>query len=60
MLFVWGDHEAFGGPDVARRAAELMPNARVEVVADAGHHPWLADAAGIARLLLGFLAEHDS
>ena len=60
VLFAWGDHEPFGGPDVARRAAELMPNARVEVVADAGHHPWLADAPGVARLLLGFLAGQDS
>lgn len=59
VLFVWGDREPFGGPEVARRATEVMPNARVEVVDDAWHHPWLADPARVARLLLDFLAEHD-
>jgi hypothetical protein len=37
-----------------------MPNARVEVVECAWHHPWLADPTGIGRLLFGFLAEHDA
>ena len=60
VLFIWGDHEPFGGPHVAHRAAELMPDARVEVVAHAWHHPWLADAPGVARLLLDFLAEHGT
>jgi len=60
VLFIWGDHEAFGGPEVARRAAELMPNAHVEVVHSAWHHPWLADARHVARLLLDFLAAHDT
>jgi pimeloyl-ACP methyl ester carboxylesterase len=60
VLYVWGDREPFDGPEVGRRAAELMPDARVEVVDDAWHHPWLADASGVARLLLRFLAEHDA
>lgn len=60
VLFVWGDREVFGGPDVARRAAGLMPHARVEVMQDAWHHPWLADAPRVGRLLLGFLADHHA
>lgn len=60
VLFVWGDREALGGPEIARRATELMPNARVEVVEDAWHHPWLADPPRVARLLLEFLAEHNT
>jgi 2-hydroxy-6-oxonona-2,4-dienedioate hydrolase len=58
VLFVWGDREVFGGPEVAHRAAALMPDARVEVIADAWHHPWLADPPRVARLLLDFLAEN--
>jgi pimeloyl-ACP methyl ester carboxylesterase len=35
VLFVWGDREPYGSPAIARRAVELMPNARVEVVNNA-------------------------
>jgi pimeloyl-ACP methyl ester carboxylesterase len=60
VLFVWGDQEPFGDSGVARRAASRMPDARVEIVHDAWHHPWLADAPRVANLLRGFLAAHDS
>jgi 2-hydroxy-6-oxonona-2,4-dienedioate hydrolase len=59
-LFVWGDHEPYGPADVARRAAALMPDARVEVIAGGWHHPWLADAPAAARALRDFLAAHDA
>jgi pimeloyl-ACP methyl ester carboxylesterase len=59
-LFVWGDHEPYGPVDVARRAAALMPEARVEVIAGGWHHPWLADAPATARALRDFLARHDA
>ena len=59
VLFVWGDREPYGPPEVAYRAAGLMPDARVEVVPDAWHHPWLADPARVARALSGFLDEHE-
>lgn len=58
-MFVWGDREPYGPPDVGRRAAGLMRNARVEVIENAWHHPWLADPPEVGRLLRGFLAEHD-
>ena len=45
-LFVWGDSEPYGPVDAARRAAGLMPDARVEVITGGWHHPWLADAPG--------------
>ena len=55
VLFVWGDREPYGRPEIAHRAAGLMPNARVEVVGDAWHHPWLADPDAVAQLLSTFL-----
>ena len=58
-LFVWGDHEPYGPVDVARRAAEVMSDARVEVIAGGWHHPWLADAPAAGRALREFLAAHD-
>jgi pimeloyl-ACP methyl ester carboxylesterase len=60
VLFVWGDQEPFGDPAVARRAASHMPNAHVEIVQRGWHHPWLADAPRVARLLRDFLTAHDS
>lgn len=59
VLFVWGEEEPFGAPAVARRAASHMPDARVEVVPGGWHHPWLADAPHVARLVRDFLAAHD-
>jgi pimeloyl-ACP methyl ester carboxylesterase len=56
-LFVWGDRDVFQAPDGGRRACELMPDARMEVISG-GHHPWWDDPAGCAELLAGFLAEH--
>lgn len=55
-LFVYGEDEPFGLPDVARRAAALMPDARVEVISGGWHHPWLADGAGVGRVVRAFLA----
>jgi hypothetical protein len=42
------------------RAASLMPDARVEVIAGGRHHSWPADAPGAARSLRDFLAAHDA
>jgi pimeloyl-ACP methyl ester carboxylesterase len=55
-LFVYGQVEPYGNPDVAHRAAALMPDARVEVIRRGWHHPWLADAPGVGRIVRDFLA----
>ena len=38
-----------------RGDAGLMPHARVEVVPGAWHHPWLADAPAVGRLVAGLV-----
>jgi 2-hydroxy-6-oxonona-2,4-dienedioate hydrolase len=55
VLFVFGADEPLGSPEVVRRAAGLMPHARVEVVPGAWHHPWLADAPAVGRLVAGLV-----
>jgi pimeloyl-ACP methyl ester carboxylesterase len=55
VLFVWGDKEPFGDVAVARRAAALMPHARVEAITGAWHHPWLADPERAGQLVASFL-----
>jgi pimeloyl-ACP methyl ester carboxylesterase len=47
---LWGDGDVYGGPDIGRRAAELMPNARIEVIRG-GHAPFLDDPGRCAELI---------
>jgi 2-hydroxy-6-oxonona-2,4-dienedioate hydrolase len=56
-LLVWGDDDPFGSVDVGRRASELMPRARLEVVSG-GHLPWLDQPGRCASLATEFLAAH--
>lgn len=55
-LFLWGDKDPLGAPAVGASLAALMPNARLEVVADAGHLPWLDQPEVCAAALTEFLA----
>ncbi len=55
VRFLWGDKEIFGGPELAARAAKLIPDA--DVVVRAGRHfPQLADPEGCGRFVSEFLA----
>lgn len=40
-MLLWGEKDTFGPPTLGEEMARLMPNARCEVVPDAGHLPWL-------------------
>jgi pimeloyl-ACP methyl ester carboxylesterase len=52
--FVWSDHDAFGGPEMARRAAAVIPRASVETLR-CGHHPQLSDPAACAHAIAAVL-----
>jgi 2-hydroxy-6-oxonona-2,4-dienedioate hydrolase len=54
-LFWWGADDTFGGEAVARHLVEVMPDARLTMVPDAGHLPWLDDAGGAAAATAAFL-----
>lgn len=41
--FVWGEHDVYGGIEVARAVVDAMPEATLEVVPGAGHLVWLDD-----------------
>jgi len=45
--FFWGTGDVFGGRPVAEALTAMLPDARLEVVENAGHLPWL-DAPGKA------------
>jgi hypothetical protein len=38
VLMIWGDEDPYGGPEIGRRAAALIPNAHLEVI-PARHAP---------------------
>jgi pimeloyl-ACP methyl ester carboxylesterase len=50
VLMVWGDEDPYGGPEIGRRAAALMPNAQLEVI-PARHAPFLDDPQRCGALI---------
>lgn len=54
-LYLWGEDDPFGGPEIGRRCVAAQPNAALKSFSASGHLPWLDDAATHARLVGGFL-----
>jgi pimeloyl-ACP methyl ester carboxylesterase len=55
ILFLWGEDDPNGGADIARQFAEHFPNAELELIAGAGHAPWMDDPDHAARATRMFL-----
>lgn len=55
VLFIWGDEDVYGGPEIGRRACDLIPNARLEVL-PGGHAPFLDDPERCGTLITDFLS----
>lgn len=53
-LLLCGTEDSHGGPQLASRAAALIPNSTVEILQDAGHFPWLDDPGAVSEILLRF------
>jgi pimeloyl-ACP methyl ester carboxylesterase len=53
VLMIWGDHDPVGSADVARAAADLIPDVRLEIL-DAGHVPFFGHPGRSAELISGF------
>jgi pimeloyl-ACP methyl ester carboxylesterase len=50
VLMIWGEEDPYGGPDIGRRAAQIIPNASLEVI-PGRHAPFLDDAARCGALI---------
>ena len=55
-LFLWGDVDGFAAPSSGGTVAAAMPQARLEVIKDAGHLPHLDAPATVATAIDRFLA----
>lgn len=58
-LMIWGDHDPVVAVADARAAADLIPDARLEVL-PAGHVPWLGNPERVAELLEDFIRSRPS
>lgn len=50
VLMIWGDEDPYGGPEIGRRACEIIPAARLEVI-PGRHAPFLDDPARCGALI---------
>ncbi|HET6870872.1 MAG TPA: alpha/beta hydrolase [Solirubrobacteraceae bacterium] len=50
VLMIWGDEDPYGGPDIGRRAVEIIPSATLEVI-PGRHAPFLDDPARCGALI---------
>lgn len=58
-LFVWGENDPFGPPEVGEHAASLMPDAR-SVRVEGGHLPWAGNPEAIAAPIRHHLTRTQS
>jgi pimeloyl-ACP methyl ester carboxylesterase len=55
VLVLAGGLDGGPSPELARRTADVSPNAELAVQPGAGHYPWLDDADSFVRRLVAFL-----
>lgn len=56
VVFVWGEDDWYGPPDVGERACAVMPDA-VMLRLPAGHLPWLDEPSACARAVLELVTQ---
>ena len=54
VLMIWGDEDPYGGPEIGQEAAELIPDAHLEVV-PGRHAPFLDHPQRCGDLIGGLL-----
>ena len=54
--FVWGGRDPFGGAEAADELARRLPDARIVMLPEAGHAPWLDDLDRCTQVTDGFLS----
>ncbi len=60
VLLIWGARDVFGGPDVAERVADVIPDAELRIIPEGGHVPWVGHPDGVAQAAVPFLRVHGA
>jgi pimeloyl-ACP methyl ester carboxylesterase len=55
-FLLWGEDDPMGGAEIARRFADRLPDAELEVMPGAGHAPWMDDPDHVAERVGAFLS----
>ena len=55
-LVLWGASDGIVSPDYGRAYAKLIPNARFELIGNAGHHPEIEQPAEFVTHVAGFMS----
>lgn len=58
-LFLWGDADAFAPPSSGHHMVARMPDAHLEIIADAGHLPYLDRPDAVATAIIGFTSKEE-
>ncbi|MFN8524541.1 MAG: alpha/beta hydrolase [Chloroflexota bacterium] len=58
-LMLWGESDGVASVDYGRAYSALIPNARFEIIPEAGHHPELERPREVARRVLEFMGRVD-
>lgn len=60
VLLIWGARDVFGTPDVGEEAARIIPDAKLHVIPEGGHIPWIGHPGEVAAATIPFLRMHSS
>ena len=55
VQLIWGEKDAFGGPDIGETAARIIPEAEFHVIPGGGHIPWITNPVEAAAIATPFL-----
>jgi 2-hydroxy-6-oxonona-2,4-dienedioate hydrolase len=58
-LYIWGEDDTFGGAELARQTTAWMPDARLHLIPESGHLPWLDAPEEVSALAREFLRAAD-
>ena len=54
-LVIWGEEDPYVPPEHAERQRQAFPDARIELIPDSGHWPFVDSAARVRELIVPFL-----
>jgi abhydrolase domain-containing protein 6 len=60
ILITWGEKDRILHPDGAKRLAEIIPNAKVDIMENIGHLPMIEDPAATAERFISFNRANDT